>query len=175
MGKSSYPLSNPARALLILLWGGLLCLIVAAPVLASLPGCEDVSALIYIVFAPVCHQHAERSFFLLGRALAVCHRCVGIYLGLFLGSIIPFDSRSLLAPPFKRRLWVLGATAPLFLDAALPYLGIWKNSAPSRVVSGFIFGIMLTWLLVPGVEELLDGAPWKKPHFATSQIKGGIS
>jgi uncharacterized membrane protein len=174
MSKFTSPLSNPARTLLILLWGGLLCLIVAAPVLASRPGCKSVSALIYIFFAPVCHQQAERSFFFLGSTVAVCHRCLGIYLGLFLSSIVPFDSRLFLAPPLKRRLCVLGASAPLLLDAALPYLGVWTNGASSRVLSGFIFGAMLTWLLVPAIEDLFDAARWKQPHLATPQIKGGI-
>src|SRR5215467_12188779 len=32
-------------------------------------------------FALVCHQQTERSFFLFGGSVAVCARCLGIYLG----------------------------------------------------------------------------------------------
>ena len=39
-------------------------------------------------FALVCHQQPERSFFLFGGSVAVCARCLGIYLGAALGLLI---------------------------------------------------------------------------------------
>ena len=36
-------------------------------------------------FALVCHQQAERSFVLFGGSVAVCARCLGIYLGAAVG------------------------------------------------------------------------------------------
>ena len=39
-------------------------------------------------FALVCHQQPERSFFLFGGSVAVCARCVGIYLGAALGLLV---------------------------------------------------------------------------------------
>ena len=164
--------SNPARALLIFLWGGLCCLIVAAPLL-SVPS-PSLSALIYLFFAPICHQRPERCFFVFGRAFAVCQRCTGIYGGLFLGSLIPFHGR-LFADPLKRRKWVLGAVAPLLFDVFLPNLGIWQSNAASRLATGMIFGTMLAALVLSGVEELLAGASPKKLHFRDPQLKGDIS
>ena len=39
-------------------------------------------------FALVCHQQPERSFFLFGGSVAVCARCVGIYLGAAVGLLV---------------------------------------------------------------------------------------
>jgi uncharacterized membrane protein len=168
-------LPNPARALLILLWGSLCCLIFAAPLLVSHTKYPALAAVLYLFFAPVCHQNPERSFFIWGYALAVCQRCTGIYLGLFLSSILPFESRRLLASPLGRRTWVLGAMVPLLLDIALPYFGVWTNSSVSRFTTGLIFGAMLSSLLVPAVEELLGRALSRPPRLQASYIKGGTS
>ena len=39
-------------------------------------------------FALVCHQQPERSFFLFGGSVAVCARCLGIYLGAAVGLLM---------------------------------------------------------------------------------------
>jgi uncharacterized membrane protein len=167
-------LPNSARTLLILLWGGLCCMIFAAPILAAHTKYPTLTAVLYLFFSPICHQIPERSFSLLGRTLTVCHRCAGIYLGLFLGSLIPFDSR-LPASPLARRIWILGATAPLLLDVALPSFGVWTNGSVTRFTTGLIFGAMLASLLLAGVAELTDGVTEKWQRFQASDIKGGIS
>ena len=44
-------------------------------------------------FALVCHQQAERSFLLLGGSVAVCARCLGIYLGAAVGLLVSIPRR----------------------------------------------------------------------------------
>jgi uncharacterized membrane protein len=44
-------------------------------------------------FALVCHQQPERSFFLFGGRVAVCARCLGIYLGTALGLLVHVKRR----------------------------------------------------------------------------------
>lgn len=39
-------------------------------------------------FSLVCHQQPERSFILFGGTVAVCARCLGIYFGAALGSLL---------------------------------------------------------------------------------------
>ena len=39
-------------------------------------------------FTLVCHQQPERSFFLFGGSVAVCARCLGIYLGAAVGLLM---------------------------------------------------------------------------------------
>jgi len=74
------------RLFLAALWGIICSAILAAPLLATF-GHLLPAALLYSSFSPVCHQDPGRSFELLGHQLAVCHRCSGIYFGLFLASL----------------------------------------------------------------------------------------
>jgi uncharacterized membrane protein len=149
-------------------WGTLCACICAPPVLVS-AGCPVAAAFVYCVFAPVCHQISARSFELLGLPLAVCHRCFGIYLGLFLGSLIrnPWMHRS----PRTRRRWVLAAIAPLAFDALLPWSGLWDNTPASRFATGLLFGIPIASLLVRGIEEFLMDAPWRRIAAGNSLLK----
>ena len=45
--------------------------------------------LLYLPFSHVCHQRAARSFFWSGSQLAICARCLGLYLGLLLATVKP--------------------------------------------------------------------------------------
>ena len=148
-----------ARSVAAGVWCTLCAIIFAPPVFAS-GGGPATAAIIYFLFSPVCHQTPERSFALLGFPLAVCHRCCGIYLGLFLGSLMknPWMHRS----PVTRRRWILAATIPLALDALLPYAGLWANTGLSRFITGLWFGIPTASLLVRGIEEFLNEAPWQR-------------
>ncbi len=162
-----------ARILLLVLWGGLCTLIFAAPLLVSTR--PTLAAIIYLFFAPICHQSPERSFFIAGHALTVCQRCTGIYLGLFLFSLVPHDSRHLLSSATHRRLLVFCSTLPMLLDVALPYLGVWTNNAVSRFVTGLVFGSLLSILLLHGIEELIDTSSRRPQRLFAPHIKGGIS
>jgi uncharacterized membrane protein len=132
---------------------GFICaLVIAAPVLAHRSA--SAGAIVYLFFSPICHQIPERSFAFLGHPVAVCHRCSGIYLGLFLGSLIEnsFMHRS----PRIRRIWVLSGMTPLLLDLILPLTGIWAGTYLIRFLTGLIFGITGGWLVVRGTAELLN-------------------
>ena len=76
-----------ARILLALSWGVVCVLTLAAP-LALAHGRADALP-VYLGFSFFCHQSPERSFALAGLPLAVCHRCSGIYLGLFAAPCSP--------------------------------------------------------------------------------------
>lgn len=165
--------SNPARPLLVLLWVALCCMIVAAPLLVvHFPA---LAAMLYLFFAPICHQNPDRSFIIAGHALAVCHRCTGVYLGLLIGSLTPPLRLGSLSTPPQRRALVVCCTLPLLLDVALSSLGIWTNNMSSRFSTGLLFGAMLSTLLVSGIEELIDRHSWKMIRFQTAHVKGGIS
>ena len=47
-----------------------------------------VGPILYIFFHQVCHQLPDRSFFWFGHPLAVCHRCLGLYLGFWVGLLL---------------------------------------------------------------------------------------
>jgi uncharacterized membrane protein len=160
--------SFSARALLACVWGSVCLLILAAPILLA-RSCVGTASILYVTFAHFCHQIPDRSFFLLGHPLAVCHRCFGLYLGFFFGSLIhiPFLYRSLLS----RRLCVASACLPVLLDVILTRCGLWQSTGISRFFMGLFLGYLLSPLLAQGMAELLRAAPRRSPARATCRSR----
>ena len=67
-----------------------------APYLAA-AGYSALTLAIVFFFSPVCHQDPARSFWVFGGPVAVCARCLGIYLGAAVGAWIPAPRRVLLS------------------------------------------------------------------------------
>lgn len=148
---------NPKKIYIIILsvtflWN--LCIFLA-PVFADRSGIFiKTSSLIYWFFSTSCHQIDERSFHLYGHKLAVCSRCISIYLSFLLGVI--------LYPVFYKlnnvrlpSIWYLLISAFIvFLDAALNLLGIIENTFFTRTISGILIGVVLPFYLIPGFINL---------------------
>ena len=83
------------RALVATLPASLAGAAVMAPYLSA-GGYSLIALAIFWFFSPVCHQDRARSFWILGAPVAVCARCLGIYLGAALGAWIPAQRRTLL-------------------------------------------------------------------------------
>lgn len=172
MHRARLSITGSARAVAAAGWLAACLCAVAAPVLAS-HACVTAASLLYVCFSRICHQIPERSFHLFGYSLAVCHRCFGIYAGLFIGCFVDFAvmRRSLRI----RRMWILGATAPLILDALGPVTGCWDNSAFSRLSTGLLFGTLISSLVVRGLDECVREAPWRRFTVPCPPLKGDIS
>ena len=111
---------SSVRILLALGWGLVCVLTVAAPLLLARG--EPGALPLYWGFSFFCHQLPGRSFTLAGLPLAACHRCVGIYLGLFAGIVAPVPGFS--GSPRARRRWLLAALLPALIDTALARAGL---------------------------------------------------
>ncbi len=90
-----------------------------------------------MVFQPFCHQLAERSFSVAGNPMCVCHRCFGIYVGLFVGSALALAG--VRADPGSRRLWLV-ATVPMVVHVLI--LNLWSPADlwQVRILTGALFG-----------------------------------
>jgi len=62
--------------------------------------------------------------------------------------------RSLRETSLPHRRWLLMAAAPLIVDFGLTFLGIWENTHTSRLVTGFLFGAVTVFYIMPGILEL---------------------
>lgn len=114
-------------------------------VLALLPPLLSVPwrAAVMDAFAPVCHQMPSRSLHLGGVPIAICDRCLGIYLGVVGGVATVKRSHafwSWLGEP--RRYFFLASLAPLVVDWAGPLIGLWGNVPSSRFLTGLFFGLV---------------------------------
>jgi uncharacterized membrane protein len=127
----------------------------AAPVLRARGA--GLAPFLYACFSPLCHQVPERSFIVLGYPLAVCARCLGIYLG-FLGGLVLYAARrgfrTLRLPGTAAFVLV---TVPILLDTAGNLLGFWSTSNAVRFATGLLWGPVLPFYFVTAVAELALG------------------
>jgi len=159
-----------SRALWGFLWGTFSLLIVAAPWLET-HGQPAIAIVIRLLFSPLCHQNPERCFVLAGSAWAVCHRCSGIYVGFLAALLLPAQ---LIPRSASRRALAAVALVPMLLDALLPLLGLWTNTAGTRFISGFVFASILSSLLLPGFSELHQAVFRKRSPARSLRHQGDI-
>jgi len=80
-------------------------------------------------FAPVCHQLPERSWVWHGMQMAVCHRCTGIYVGLWLGVLaFPFMVHWDTWLRVRAKGLLVLALLPAAIDWVIPWVGFWQNT-----------------------------------------------
>lgn len=132
----------------ILLWMGIIFL---APYLKSCG--SGLNTLAYLFFAPICHQIPARSICFFGHPLAVCARCLGIYIG-FLGGMGIYAMRrgfSVVAMP-KVHTFIL-VTSPLILDALGNLFHLWNTPNWLRFLTGILWGSILPFYFITGVAD----------------------
>jgi uncharacterized membrane protein len=112
------------------------------------------SGFVYAIFAPVCHQLPSRSFYLWGHPLAVCARCLGIYLGFLVGVVLyPLfrGFRRVELPPVPL---FIAVSAPIVVDTLGNFLGLWSTPHWPRLVLGLLWGVILPFYFMAGMAEL---------------------
>ena len=159
MAHFTMPWRNPilmiAVRITVALACGIICImLMAAPYLAH-RNLQFESSVLYSLFSLFCHQMPDRSFSLWGYKLAVCHRCAGIYLGLFIGALLLIDLNQ---NEKSRRDWALVACIPISADFFAGRLGFWHGLTIIRFATGLLFGMIASSLLVHGVAELIAEA-----------------
>lgn len=153
-GSSAWKAATAATAVLCCLT---IALVVAAPITAAAGG--FAAPLLYELFAPVCHQIAERSFHLSGHPLAVCHRCLGFYLGFTLGlMVLPLvrPIRDWLLDEPRRLLFFLAPTA---IDWLLPF-----NTPTSRFATALLAAAPIAVLVWAAIGQLVGRLPQHQPE-----------
>ncbi len=123
-----------------------------APYLRSNPS-GHVSAFLYAIYSPLCHQIPDRCFTLRGFPTAVCGRCLGVYIGFVAGLLIfPLIKRPRdLSLP--RVLFLFLFTLPLAVDGIAGLLNLWDSPISLRFTTGFLWGTPLPFYFVPGVAS----------------------
>ncbi len=132
----------------LLLSGALLwiLLIVAAPLVTL----ENPAAgkYFYLFFSGICHQEAGRCFQYQGLPLAVCARCLGLYLGFIAGlvgsALLAGFRKTLLAHPRLLIVFFL----PMTVDLLLP------NNHWSRLLTGMIASFPVAFFVHLAVEQI---------------------
>jgi uncharacterized membrane protein len=130
-----------------------IAIVVGAPI-AIANGYEAVGNTIYLNLRYLCHQIPERSIFVAGHPFAVCTRCTGIYAGFAAATLAYPLFRSLRQTTAPARKWLFIAAAPLGIDWAIEFFGIWHNTHASRFVTGAVLGATAVFYVMPGLVDL---------------------
>ena len=105
-------------------------------------------------FSIVCHHHADRSFYLFGGAVAVCARCLGIYLGAAAGLFVKI-SRQL------ARQLLFTAVSLNFIDWLAELAGLHGNWTVARFGLGITLGATAAMLVVASIDKVQTPAQAK--------------
>ncbi len=146
------PLLTALLLLTSLAWLGLIFL---APLLRGQG--SWTAEILYLLFGKVCHQLPERSLHWLGEPVAVCHRCLGIYVGFAAGlALLPAWralTRFLLANPRRVAFFLV----PMVLDVVL------GNTPESRLLTGFAAAFPVALFVKVAAAQILDGRTGSVP------------
>lgn len=127
-----------------------------APLFASAgQGSSPLSEILYGVYHQVCHQFDARSFHISGEPLAVCVRCVSIYVAFLIGVLFYPVLAQIPLPRIPPRSILIGAAIPLFLDVAAGILGVYEVSTLTRVLTGSFFGIVAPFYVIPVATDAM--------------------
>lgn len=92
-------------------------------------------------FYGLCHQIADRSFWINGQPMAVCSRCIGIYSGFAMGWVLlPVISLTGIKRMASIKKIVVVVLLFNIVDAAGNFFGLWQNTLVSRTVLGGLLG-----------------------------------
>ncbi len=97
---------------------------------------------VYLIGDIMCHQHANRSFFIGGNQMPFCARCFGIFLGLTIGMIIGL----LFEVKVGIGLYIL-TLVPMVLDGGLQLVTSYESTNLIRLLTGLLVGAFTSLVL----------------------------
>jgi uncharacterized membrane protein len=104
-------------------------------------------AAIYVGGSRVCHQRAERSFWIHGRPMPVCARCTGLYASAAVAAPFALLLASAVSSRRARRIAVVAAL-PTLLTWSLEQAGVADPSNIVRALAALPLGFAAAWLVV---------------------------
>lgn len=90
---------------------------------------------VYLVGDFMCHQHADRSFFINGNQMPFCARCTGIFLGMAFGAFVG----SFFRVRIGLGLYIL-IILPMGIDGVLQLLTPYESTNLIRIITGMLVG-----------------------------------
>lgn len=102
----------------------------------------------------LCHQKAERSFFINGNQMPFCSRCTAIWLGLAIGLGFMVFYRINLDKKFIYVI-IIGLV-PIGIDGLGQLFGLWESNNLVRLVTGLLIGIVCGIAIGIIIDEFKD-------------------
>ena len=141
-------IGDKGALLLTIAWIALAAIAVTAPILVNIsPG---IAAAFYLSMKPLCHQIAERSFFIAGNKMALCARCTGIFAGLAIFGIISLILRERARISMRTMMIFI---APMAIDGVAQIFGLWTTPNVPRFITGVLAGFGIVFWIYPIIFE----------------------
>jgi hypothetical protein len=155
------------RLALFLSYGAVIWLaaVVAAPLLALSGSAAAVVAglVVYRAASVVCHQIPERSFQLATLPLAVCARCLGLYVGAGAAGVAALldgrrsrllrsGARTLFRPGSGIWMVLVVSAAPTAATWVLEQIEVWPASNAARFVAALPLGFAAAWIVLAALR-----------------------
>jgi len=140
----------------LLLW---VAAVVFAPlaIASPVPAIARAAALTYGVGSLVCHQRPERSFHIHGRQLAVCARCLGLYVSALVGGVLALALGVASISSSRARLWLGVAAVPTLLTVCLELARVAYPSNAARMLTALPLGAVAAWLVIATLDTHHSG------------------
>ena len=100
----------------------------------------------------LCHEKAERSFFINGNQMPFCARCTAIWLGLAIGVGLMIFLKVELNEKFI--FLIIIGVVPIAVDGLGQLFGFWESTNLIRVITGLLIGILCGAAIGIIVDEL---------------------
>lgn len=105
-----------------------------------------------MLYDPVCHQIGSKKFCVDSVCSLVCSRCLGIYAGFSISSLLILFSNPV---KFHKINLLFYASVPMLLDVIFTTSGIYEYSIYSASLSGFIFGYAAFYYFYKGIYQVI--------------------
>ena len=102
----------------------------------------------------LCHQKADRSFFINGNEMPFCARCTAIWLGIVIGLGFVFLFKINLDEKFILLMFV--CLLPIGIDGFGQLFGLWKSNNIIRVITGVLTGFICGLSIGIIIDEIKD-------------------
>ena len=112
------------------------------------------SSFIYSVGDRMCHQKADRSFFINGNQMPFCSRCTAIWLGLAIGLGLMFFLKLKIDEKFVYII-IIGIL-PIGIDGLGQLFGLWESTNLIRVITGLLIGVVCGISIGLIIDEIRD-------------------
>ena len=122
---------------------------IASPIFAHF-GFYNISAKLFFLYFGACHQQPHLSFWILGYPVALCCRCLGFYIGVFVSCLIYLCSKKTISCKVFVLLFVFS-----LIDLACNYLFEINTGKILRLFAGMSMGIILTECLDFTCKEII--------------------
>ena len=96
----------------------------------------------FLGLAFMCHQRADRSFFIKGKQFPLCARCTGMLIGYIAGITIAVITKC------EYRMYFLLFLTPMIVDGGIQhFFGIDSNNI-RRLITGVLSGIGIVYIFI---------------------------